>query len=694
MNVMRILKDRMLTLLWILVVLAGIVLLLASPNLRTALIIGFLLAGFAAFSYQGYRKLSEQAMRDLSRIEKLSAASSTDALWQELEKKPLSNEILDQAMKDYLAAFMKHPVSRIYHPRLPSSAFLNDRVLSRAVDLSLHQTLPNILVGTGILFTFLGITLALSTASGALIGASPESMNGALQDLFSSVSIKFITSIAGLASSIVYTFSEKHRTSRLKDQLHRGCRSLDDSWPPLNFEETLLDTVIQGNDPETGRRMGEASEALARAGDQMGPQLAKLVETQSRMTPEALGDRVGEVIRDHLGPVFADIRDELKALRAIKADQGQEILQQLVTSLRVEVLEPMAGKLDQSAEVTRQAGEAVGQLNETLSTTLVETVRELKSASGVIQEFQRSTMAELAGFANNLDSTLTEFARGMDETLSSFRDDTLAAFRDSSAQAAATFRGIREELQEALKTQAEVEEERLGRVFERLQTLLDQVERTFTSQMEELKAVGSESTQMLRTARAELESSIQAVRTTLEEVSSTTREELATFRTEYQQNLAAFFTAQNTLLEEALGRQKEGLSEVVNSLREVFEAEATRQVTLREELDAGMKKVTQFAAEIGLNSTERLEQLRAITREVGTHAYQIAERYGDLTASYESLTRQNNEQIAQHLKAIETRQQQFNQDIDHALARVSTELVTAATVLAEAKLLPMPAGRA
>jgi len=677
-------EDRQLTMTWVGLVGMGILLLLVLPNIITALFIGALMAGFAAFSYSKFKQASEEILADLDRLEK-SVGNPKGVR--------IANDHLHQALEEYLSAFMKHPTRGKNQPRLPAAAFFNDRTLAKACNLPWHQTVPNILVGTGILFTFVGITLALYTASSALIGASPETMNAALRALFNSVSIKFITSIAGMGSSIYYTSSEKHRTTRMKDHLHRVCRGLDDNWPPLNFEEALLDTVIQSNDPETGRRMGEASVALAKAGEQMGPQLAKLVETQSRMTPEALGDRVGEVIRSYLGPVFEDIRDELKALREIKADQGQEILRQLVTSLRVEVLEPMAGKLDQSAEVTRQAGEAVGQLNDTLSTTLVETVRELKSATSVIQEFQRSTLAELAEFARNLDSTLTAFARGMDATLSSFRDDTLTAFRESSEQAAATFRGIREELEAALRTQAEVEEARLGRVFERLQSLLDQVEKTFTGQMEELRAIGSESTELLRTARTELEFSIRDIRATLEEVSTTTRQELATFRLEYQQNLEAFFKAQNTLLDEALGRQKDGLSEVVDSLRKVFDDEAQRQVALREELDEGLKKVTRFAAEIGLNSTERLQQLREITSEVGTHAYRISERYGHLTASYEALTRDNNAQIVEHLKAIETRQQQFNQDIDKALAHVSNHLITAATVLAEAKLLPSPAGR-
>jgi hypothetical protein len=106
-----------------------------------------------------------------------------------------------------------------------------------------------------------------------------------------------------------------------------------------------------------------------------------------------------------------------------------------------------------------------------------------------IQNFQKKTLQELQGFANHLGQTLTQFQtdtrgvlqqtadeinRAVDQSIQGMTSQR-TAFEASAEQAAATFRGIREELQIALHERAEIERDfwsEYSNRFEKIRILL------------------------------------------------------------------------------------------------------------------------------------------------------------------------------------------------------------------------------
>ena len=84
-------------------------------------------------------------------------------------------------------------------------------------DLRYHAALPGLLVGAGLMFTFLGLAAALTAASGVVAEGVDETVrNAALRDLLGAASVKFITSLAGLFLSIVYALFRKWRLKRVE----------------------------------------------------------------------------------------------------------------------------------------------------------------------------------------------------------------------------------------------------------------------------------------------------------------------------------------------------------------------------------------------------------------------------------------------------------------------------------------------
>ena len=75
----------------------------------------------------------------------------------------------------------------------------------RALHLKLYAALPDYLVGLGLVLTFLGLVSALYFAAQGLEAGDVAETRASLTALLSAATFKFITSIAGVASSIIFS---------------------------------------------------------------------------------------------------------------------------------------------------------------------------------------------------------------------------------------------------------------------------------------------------------------------------------------------------------------------------------------------------------------------------------------------------------------------------------------------------------
>jgi hypothetical protein len=114
---------------------------------------------------------------------------------------------------------------------------LNESILTNAgVNLRFYTAVPNYLVGLGLLFTFLGLVAALYFASAGVTATDIQAAQGALRDLLAAATFKFVTSIAGLGASIVYSSREKTQLYRVGHRLARLCTALEQRLVPVTPE--------------------------------------------------------------------------------------------------------------------------------------------------------------------------------------------------------------------------------------------------------------------------------------------------------------------------------------------------------------------------------------------------------------------------------------------------------------------------
>ena len=240
----------------------------------------------------------------------------------------------------------------------------------------------------------------------------------------------------------------------------------------------------------------------------------------------------------------------------------------------------------------------------------------LSSAISTIQEFQKTTLGELQDFAKNLQ-----------EILGQFRTDTEGVMQKVSLE----------------------------------------IERAVNTSIEGMEA-----------QRQAFELSAEKAADTFKGIRLDFEEELQKFRNEYQESLNNFFTEQNQLLQETLGQQRDGLAQVVDSLKTVFIEDSQH---MSEEIKTSMntiketvEKVSKLSNTLGLTSGERLAQLQELARTIGDEANQVSSDYQNMATQFNAALQAGNQQLAGHLQQANEVYNNRIQEFDTAMTTICQQL--------------------
>jgi hypothetical protein len=166
-----------------------------------------------------------------------SAASFTDR-FPSINQRLAANPVIGDSWRAFVKTLVPVPgqddvLGTTHRPHED----LNESILTSAgVNLRFYTAVPNYLVGLGLLFTFLGLVAALYFASAGVTAANIQAAQGALRDLLAAATFKFVTSIAGLGASIVYSSREKTQLYRVGHRLARLCTALEQRLVPVTPE--------------------------------------------------------------------------------------------------------------------------------------------------------------------------------------------------------------------------------------------------------------------------------------------------------------------------------------------------------------------------------------------------------------------------------------------------------------------------
>jgi hypothetical protein len=476
-------------------------------------------------------------------------------------------------------------------------------VLARPIPRSSLRFVTTLCTALGILGTFYGIQEGLQGIS--LDTSNSEQLMQSSTKLLMGMKTAFSTSLMGLGSGSLFTLilfvgdtTRQARRNGLRKKLQAIAtfKTTDNSNGDVAEALSLVAKNLTGLKHLNAESIGQA----------VGRSIAEQFTSLNQLSAQSIGQAVGQQMLPALKAIF----QEQKTLRELQESQGQRVLETLINDLRIQVLEPIANRLDESATLTQQASQVVLNLHQELGGIS----QSLATSIYTIQSFQKETLVELQGFAHNLGDTLSQFQtetkgvlqqtaveinRAVDQSIQGMTNQR-TAFQESAEQAAATFRGIRGELEQALQSRAEAEQQMLQSTKTGIMQILTQANTAFQQQTHSLTAVGNQASELMNNAQNNLLTTLGNIDVTLTATSQTVQKDLTQFRQEYQANLQTFFVQQNHLLQGMLQQTAVEINRAVDqsiqgmtNQRTAFEASAEQAAAtfrgIREELEKALQ---------------------------------------------------------------------------------------------------------
>ncbi|MGO1246548.1 MAG: hypothetical protein ACTHY5_06800 [Oceanisphaera sp.] len=572
------------------------------------------------------------------------------------------------------------------------------------------RSAPALLTSLGVTGTFLGITLGLAGFNIQDVGQDSSSLITSAVVLLDGMKTAFYTSLAGLGSSVIFMISmqyanrsQNHKIDKVNYQLSQVLKEES----ATNYLKQLVELNHKQDNSDAQQQTAASMLALSQNLSGFMEQLQGVTQSLSGDgMAERISSSVGQAMKESVVPVLSEFKNELTIFREIKEDNQQQLLNNLIGTIKEELIVPVTEELSKTTEAVTANTQVSGKLNENVAQVLSEVARTVET----IDSFNQSTMQQLQDFAQQLSTVLTGFKDDTQSTMNAITEkveDVLnisiqgmeaqrTAFDGSAERATLAFEGMGDKLEEALNLRAQSESALFGEMEARIQTLLHSTSASFDRQTDILEKTGQEAGQLMQSAREELERGLGDIDTKVLSMSKTVQSELESFRTQYQENMTNFFNDQNNLLEDTLGKQRNNLVEVVDKFKQVFEEEYQTRHTLLQELTAqheqlqkSARTIEQLAKAIGLTETATMSQLQDVANTIGRHVGDLKKEYIQASSAFKEVTEGLPKAMEEYFTHANQSTELFFQNFDEASSKIHNRLAQAADFLVDARLQDM-----
>jgi len=323
------------------------------------------------------------------------------------------------------------------------------KITDKLISLKVVNSVPSILVGLGILGTFLGLSVAL-------IVFMPEFSNEKL-DITKKASLinskflpgmatAFITSVWGMLLSLLFTMVEKLKTAQISRHLSRLCFELDSKYKIS--KKTELE-ILKQNQQTT---LEELFTYKDEAGKQVKPGNAmREIENYSKS------------IASSTSQFSVDLSDKINAgFDTILQKRIENDFAPLIRDLKKE-LSSLFGKLNEklenfSHEVNKPADEALSRITESLKDAMANMMGDFKESISGSTKNEMQHIATQLGEVGKLLSVMPEQLTNSSEELKSHMESV---------------KGIITELSSVIKNGSEESAENVSKITRNLSETVD-----------------------------------------------------------------------------------------------------------------------------------------------------------------------------------------------------------------------------
>lgn len=347
-----------------------------------SLILFWALISYSIFSRR-MRPIVRGVDQAVSDITVLDGESGFAEGFDEFDEKIKANPILMHAWSEFSETLIKDPMLEpigVRNTRSASDYFYRNSIVGDRINLRFYSALPNLLTGMGILGTFLGLVAGIGLASGKLGSPDVEIVRQALQQLLNGASLAFMTSIAGLVGSLLFSWREKHGVHRLERCIRQWNDALDSRLIRVTGESLATNQLTESR---------QQTEILTQFTTDLAFQIA-----------DAFQDRIST----SLGPALDSLVAEVKQMRYEQGKRNDDALQEMISTF--------------SESITGTAGQELSALGSTLSTLNDKLERQVNVLGDRQEQMNEASSKAIEDMTKVFKWSLDQMKSGVKEMLS------------------------------------------------------------------------------------------------------------------------------------------------------------------------------------------------------------------------------------------------------------------------------------
>ena len=320
---------------------------------------------------------------------------------QELKEKfAHNNEFAEawQEFEDSLITRKRNENQVMYKTDAASLFFSENRLLEHHLNLRFWNSVPALLVGLGILGTFVGLVWGLIPFSGI------DFTQSAIKELLSGVSTAFVTSVWGMLTSLVFNWLEKWRISRANRIIANLQRALDQLFTLTTQEEIAIQQEVE-LEQQTAALKSFSTDLADKIKIAMEPSLNNLetaVEGLREQKEESSADAIGKLIKEFQNSLSASTVTQMEELAQTVGAAAQSLknlpdqMKEMITGVQRQINQTHQLLGATSAEQTDQMKKMFGETLEVLKEANQDAIAAQSKTADVVNEKMRQIATQTA----------------------------------------------------------------------------------------------------------------------------------------------------------------------------------------------------------------------------------------------------------------------------------------------------------
>lgn len=352
---------------------------------------------------------------------------------KEAIKKILNNDNILDSLKETKIAPLAETYSKTIiiethdgkKSNIPASEYINDYSVCKYNKLNLRMldTAAGTLVGLGLLGTFLGLTLGIK----GFDSSNTERINESIQGLLAGMGTAFLTSLLGMAFSILFTAADK----ALRHRLYKDIKEITDK---LDSEYYIDDLVLANINQQN--IVNQLYKALKNDLQQQALEIAnKLTYTNAEGQNVTIGNAIREILTENT--------KQSKALMSFSTDLAMELNQGFDETLSRQMQQKIVPLMESVDATTKAVVEHIDKMADTVSSPATDMMQN------VVDELKQSMQSLLNEFSTGLSGSATSELENLAKQLGT-ATQAMADFPKNMENISATLQVTIEEVKHAI----------------------------------------------------------------------------------------------------------------------------------------------------------------------------------------------------------------------------------------------------